>query len=64
MNIDRLYKAFDATYRKLEFEKETDKATKLIEIWKQVEDLLGDDYDLVNTKPSNTTIFSYEDRRK
>lgn len=64
MNIDRLYKAFDATFRKLEFEKETEKATKLIEIWKQVEDLLGDDYTPVNTKPSNTTIFSYEDRRK
>lgn len=64
MNIDRLYKAFDATYRKLEFEKETDKATKLIEIWKQVEDLLGDDYEPANTKPSNTTIYSYEDRRK
>ena len=64
MNIDRLYKAFDSIYRKLEFEKETDKATKLIEIWKQVEDVLGDDYEPVNTKPSNTKIFSYEDRRK
>ena len=64
MNIDRLYKAFDSTFRKLEFEKETEKATKLIEIWKQVEDLLGDDYEPVKTKPSNTTIFSYEDRRK
>ena len=30
MNIDRLYKAFDSTFRKLEFEKETEKATKLI----------------------------------
>ena len=47
MNIDRLYKAFDSTFRKLEFEKETEKATKLIEIWKQVEDLLGDDYEPV-----------------
>lgn len=64
MNIDRLYKAFDATFRKLEFDKETEKATKLIKIWKQVEDLLGDDYEPVNTKPSNTTIYSYEDRRK
>lgn len=63
MNIDRLYKAFDSTYRKLEFEKDYDKATKLIEIWHQVEDLLGDDYEPVNTKPSNTTIFSYEDRK-
>ena len=62
MNIDRLYKAFDATFRKLEFEKETEKATKLIEIWKQVEELLGDDYEPVNTKPNNTTIFKYEDR--
>lgn len=64
MNIDRLYKAFDATFRKLEFDKETEKATKLIEIWREVEDLLGDDYEPVNTKPSNTTIYSYEDRRK
>jgi len=61
MNIDRLYKAFDATFRKLEWEKETEKATKLIEIWKQVEELLGDDYDPVNTKPNNTTVFKYEE---
>jgi len=61
MNIDRLYKAFDATFRKLEWEKETEKATKLIEIWKQVEELLGDDYEPVNTKPNNTTIFKYEE---
>ena len=60
MNIDRLYKAFDATFRKLEFEKETEKATKLIEIWHQVEELLGDDYEPVNTKPSNTTIHKRE----
>lgn len=63
MNIDRLYKAFDATFRKLEWEKETEKATKLAEIWKQVEELLGDDYEPVNTKPNNT-VFSYEDRSK
>ena len=64
MNIDRLYKAFDATFRKLEWEKETEKATKLIEIWRQVEDLLGDGYTPVNTKPKNTTIFSDEDSNK
>ena len=63
MNIDRLYKAFDSTFRKLEFEKETEKATKLIEIWKQVEELFGDDYEPVNTKPNNT-FFSYEDSNK
>ena len=61
MNIDRLYKAFDATFRKLEWEKETEKATKLIEIWKQVEELLGDDYTPANTKPNNTTEFKYEE---
>ena len=61
MNIDRLYKAFDATFRKLEWEKETEKATKLIEIWKQVEELLGDDYTPVNTKPNNTTVFKKEE---
>lgn len=61
MNIDRLYKAFDATFRKLEWEKETEKATKLIEIWKQVEELLGDDYEPVNTKPNNTTEFKYKE---
>ena len=53
MNIDRLYKAFDATFRKLEWEKENEKATKLIEIWQQVEELLGDDYTPVNTKPGS-----------
>ena len=63
MNIDRLYKAFDATFRRLEWEKETEKATKLIEIWQQVEELLGDDYTSVNTK-TNNTIFSYEDSNK
>ena len=61
MNIDRLYKAFDATFRKLEFEKETEKATKLIEIWKQVEELLGDDYESVNTKPNNTTVYGKDE---
>lgn len=61
MNIDRLYKAFDATFRKLEWEKETEKATKLIEIWKQVEELLGDDYKPVNTKPNNTTVYGKEE---
>jgi hypothetical protein len=61
MNIDRLYKAFDTTFRKLEWEKETEKATKLIEIWQQVEELLGDDYEPVNTKPSTTTVFKYEE---